>query len=212
MIGRSDLALHLVTDDRIPFARLLRIVDAAIDGGVSLVQLRDKWASTHQLLTRAVELSAIIRGRVPFLINDRLDVALAVREAGTRVDGVHLGQSDVAPTTARRLLGSGALVGWTANTPEHLATAALMPAGTLDYLGVGVIRATKTKLDSPPALGITGFEALAAATRFPCVAIGGVLASDVGSLRRVGVAVVSAICEAVDPAAAAAAFVGEGGR
>jgi thiamine-phosphate pyrophosphorylase len=215
VIGRSDLALHLVTDDRVPFAKLLGVVDAAIDGGVSLVQLRDKQVSGHQLLTRAVELSAMIGGRVPFLVNDQLDVALAARGAGAHIDGVHLGQSDVAPTTARGLLGPGAIVGWTANTPEHLAAATLMPAGTLDYLGVGVIRATRTKPDHPPALGITGFGVLAEATHLPCVAIGGVKPADVGPLRRAGaagVAVVSAICTAVDPESAARVFAGEGDR
>ena len=211
MIGRSELALHLVTDDRIPFARLVGIVDAAIDGGVTLVQLRDKQASARQLLAHAVELSGMIGGRVPFLVNDRLDIAVAARDAGARIDGIHLGQSDASPTSARELLGPGALVGWTANTPEQLAVAALMPIGTLDYLGVGVIHATRTKPDHPSVLGITGFEALAAATRIPCVAIGGVLASDVAPLRRagaVGCAVVSAICRAEDPAAAARAFAG----
>ncbi len=128
---------------------------------------------------------------------------------GARVDGIHLGQSDVPPQTARALLGADALVGWTANTPAHLADAAEMPAGTLDYLGVGVIRPTATKPDHPEPLGIGGFARIAAATALPCVAIGGVTPADVPALRAAGaagVAVVSAICAAADPGAAAGIF------
>ncbi len=207
----ADLALHLVTDHRVPFARLLDVVDAAIDGGVTVVQLRDKTASARDLIAYAVAVSDVVAGRAAFVVDDRLDVALAARDAGARVDGVHLGQSDVPPQLARRLLGADAIVGWTANTPAHLDAAHAMPAGTIDYLGVGVIRPTATKADHPEPLGVAGFAGLAEATPLPCVAIGGVVADDVAPLRAVGaagVAVVSAICAADDPRAAAAAFAG----
>ncbi len=211
----ADLSLHLVTDHRVPFARLTGIVDAAIDGGVTVVQLRDKTASARDLIACAVALADVVAGRAAFVVDDRLDVALAARDAGARVDGVHLGQSDVPPQLARRLLGADAIVGWTANTPVHLDAAHAMPAGTIDYLGVGVIRPTATKADHPEPLGIAGFAGLAEATPLPCVAIGGVVADDVAPLRAVGaagVAVVSAICAADDPRAAAAAFAVAGAR
>ena len=211
----ADLALHLVTDHRVPFARLLDVVDAAIDGGVTVVQLRDKTASARDLIAYAVAVSDVVAGRAAFVVDDRLDVALAARDAGARVDGVHLGQSDVPPQLARRLLGADAIVGWTANTPAHLDAAHAMPAGTIDYLGVGVIRPTATKADHPEPLGVAGFAGLAEATPLPCVAIGGVVADDVAPLRAVGaagVAVVSAICAADDPRAAAAAFAVAGAR
>ncbi len=209
MTRRVDLALHLVTDDRIAFEALPSIVAAAIAGGATVVQLRDKRVDAAELIRRTCVLSEVIAGRVPLLVDDRVDVVLAARDAGARVDGIHLGQSDIPPVTARRLLGADAVVGWTANTPEHLRAADALPTGTLDYLGVGVIRPTVTKADHPPALGIAGFATLAASTDLPCVAIGGIGPGDVAALRRAGaagVAVVSAIGGAGDPEAAARAF------
>lgn len=207
----SVVGIHLVTDERLPVARLLTVVDAAVDAGVRVVQLRAKGATARDLVDQAVALDRVVAGRALLLVDDRLDVALAARDAGARIDGVHLGQSDVPPQTARRHLGVEAIVGWTASTPEHLAAAAAMPPGTIDYLGVGVLRATATKPDHPPALGVAGIRAIAAATDLPCIAIGGVDVRDVPGLADAGVAgiaVVSAVSAADDPRAAAAALVG----
>jgi thiamine-phosphate diphosphorylase len=200
----TDLSLHLVTDHRVPFSRLRDIVDEAVDAGVTVVQLRDKVATGGELYARALDLADVIAGRCAFVVDDRLDIVLAARANGARVDGIHLGQSDLPVDIARTLLGPDALVGWTANTPAHLAAAAAFPDGTLDYLGVGVIRATATKPDHPRPLGVDGFAELAASTVLPCVAIGGIDVDDVGPLRRAGaagVAVVSAVCAADDPGA-----------
>lgn len=199
-----DLSLHLVTDHRVPFARLREIVDAAVGAGVAVVQLRDKVATGGELFARALDLADVVAGRCAFVIDDRLDVALAARDRGARVDGIHLGQSDLPVDAARALLGADALIGWTANTPAHLAAAAALPPGTVDYLGVGVIRATATKSDHPRPLGVDGFAALAASTPLPCVAIGGIDVDDVAALRRAGaagIAVVSVVCGADDPGA-----------
>lgn len=207
----SVAGVHLVTDERLPLDRLLAVADAALDAGVRVVQLRAKHASARELVAQAVALADVVAGRALLLVDDRLDVVLAARDAGARIDGVHLGQSDVPPATARRHLGADAIVGWTASTPEHLAASAAMPAGTLDYLGVGVLRATATKPDHPPALGVAGIRAVAAATDLPCIAIGGVDVRDVPGLADAGVAgvaVVSAVSAAHDPSAAAAALVG----
>ncbi|KTS80866.1 thiamine-phosphate diphosphorylase [Microbacterium testaceum] len=200
----TDLSLHLVTDHRVPFSRLRDIVDQAVDAGVTVVQLRDKVATGGELYARALDLADVIAGRCAFVVDDRLDIVLAARANGARVDGIHLGQRDLPVDIARTLLGPDALVGWTANTPAHLAAAAAFPDGTLDYLGVGVIRATATKPDHPRPLGVDGFAELAASTVLPCVAIGGIDVDDVGPLRRAGaagVAVVSAVCAADDPGA-----------
>ena len=209
MRSAARLALHLVTDDRVPFDRLVDVVDAAVGAGVDVVQLRAKSVSARELLRQAVAMSDVIDRRCLLLINDRVDVAVAALDAGARVDGVHLGQADVPPETARRLLGAHAVIGWTANSAEHRAAASALRSGTVDYLGVGVIRPTSTKPDHPPVLGIDGFAAFAANTTVPCVAIGGVRVSDVAPLREAGaagVAVVSAICGAGDPAAASRAL------
>ncbi|PRI12406.1 thiamine-phosphate diphosphorylase [Leucobacter massiliensis] len=181
-------------------------VRRAVDGGAGTVQLRDKRAGAGELLRQAEQIAGAIDGRAAFVINDRLDVVLAARERGIPVDGVHLGQGDVDVVRARDALGPAAVVGLTAHTPAHLAALAALPRGTVDYLGVGVIRPTSTKRDHPPAIGVAGFARFAAAAPVPCVAIGGVRAADAGALRRAGaagLAVVSAVCAAQDPERAA---------
>lgn len=200
-----DALLQLVTDDRLPPDRIRDVVAKSVPHGVGVVQLRMKAASAREMLAALRLIEPVTRGAAKLIVNDRLDVALAARDAGLTIDGVHLGQSDVPPETARRLLGPDALIGWTADTPEHLAAAHEMPAGTVDVLGVGAIRPTSTKPDHPEPLGMNGFRAFAAASRIPCIAIGGVDADNAGDLIRagaVGIAVVSTICGAPDPARA----------
>ncbi|QAY72981.1 thiamine phosphate synthase [Agromyces protaetiae] len=207
-----DLSLYLVTDAALCGERgVAAVVEAAVAGGVSIVQLRDKHASADEQLHTLEALASAIDGRALLVVNDRLDVALAARERGLPVDGVHVGQADAASERARDALGPDAIVGLTANSAEHLAAVARMPRGTVDYLGVGVIRPTSTKPDHPPALGIDGFARFARESELPCVAIGGVTLGDVAALRAAGaagVAVVSALCAAADPRAVAGEFVG----
>jgi len=212
MTGVDDLGVYLVTDGMLCDRHgvgVLGVVRRAVDAGVRIVQVRDKDASARDLLALSAAVADAVGERATVVVDDRLDVALAARHAGHRVAGVHLGQSDVPVEVARALLGPDAHVGLTANTPEHLAAVARLPRGTVDLLGVGVVHPTSTKPDHPPALGHDGFAALAAATALPCVAIGGVTLDDVPALRArgaAGVAVVSGICAAVDPGAAAAAY------
>lgn len=204
-----DLSLHLVTDHRMPFTHVADVVDAAAGAGASIIQFRDKSAAGRDLFDRATALADVIAGRATFIVDDRVDVALAARAAGARIDGVHLGQSDLPVIAARWLLGAEALIGWTANTPAHFAAAMALPEGTVDYLGVGVIRATATKPDHPQPLGVDGFAELVASAPLPCVAIGGIDVDDVAPLRRAGaagVAVVSAVSGADDPAEATRAL------
>ncbi|WP_296192308.1 thiamine phosphate synthase [uncultured Microbacterium sp.] len=212
-----DLRAHFVTDDRVPFADLVAIVADVVAAGIPVVQLRDKTVSDAEVLERATRLADVMAGGTSILlIDDRVDVALEARRRGVRIDGVHLGQSDMNPRRARSVLGDDAVIGWTANTDEHFAEAGRKPRGTLDYLGVGVIRATATKPDHPAPLGIDGFRALAATSALPCVAIGGVGIDDIEALTdpspdrigrpAAGVAVVSALSAAPDPAAAARAI------
>lgn len=206
----ADLSLYLVTDPTLCGARgVAETVRLAVDGGVRIVQLRDKGATDAETADQLIELSRVIDGRALLVVNDRVEAALIARARGARVDGVHLGQGDVSVLRARERLGPEAIIGLTANTSEHLDAVAALPAGTVDYLGVGVIRPTATKPDHPPALGIDGFGALAARTALPCVAIGGVGIDDIERLRdagAAGLAVVSAICAAVDPTRTARAF------
>jgi hydroxymethylpyrimidine kinase/phosphomethylpyrimidine kinase/thiamine-phosphate diphosphorylase len=206
----ADLSLYLVTDPELCGERgVVETVRQAVDGGVRIVQLRDKQATDAETAAQLVELSRAIEGRALLVVNDRLDAALAARAAGARVDGVHLGQGDASVLRARAELGPDALIGLTANSPAHLEAVLALPEGTIDYLGVGVIRPTSTKPDHPPALGVDGFRAFAARNPLPCVAIGGVGIDDTEALREAGaagLAVVSALCAADEPAQAAAAF------
>ncbi|KQQ65654.1 bifunctional hydroxymethylpyrimidine kinase/phosphomethylpyrimidine kinase [Microbacterium sp. Leaf320] len=207
----ADLSLYLVTDPDLCGERgVVETVRRAVDGGVRIVQLRDKSATDAETADQLVELSRVIAGRALLLVNDRLDAALAAREQGARVDGVHLGQGDASVLRARETLGPEALIGLTANSLEHFEAVRALPPGTVDYLGVGVIRPTTTKPDHPPALGVEGFRALVETTVLPCVAIGGVGIDDTERLRSAGaagLAVVSALCAAADPAETAEAFV-----
>jgi thiamine-phosphate pyrophosphorylase len=196
----ADLRLYLVTDRALGRGRpLLDLVRQAVAGGVTVVQLREKQASTSRFVTLAEELQELLVPMgVPLVINDRVDVALAAAAAG-----VHLGQADMEVTTARRLLGKGRLLGVSVSTVEEARRA---EAGGADYLGVSPIYATPTKTDAPSAVGLPGLAAIRAATRLPLVAIGGLHADNLSPVIESGadgIAVVSAIMAADDPGAAA---------
>jgi thiamine-phosphate diphosphorylase len=212
----SDVGVYLVTDESLADTHgigVLEVARAAVQAGVRIVQVRDKRASARDLLALTSAVADAVGDRATVVVDDRLDVALAARHAGHAVAGVHLGQSDVPVEVARALLGPDAHVGLTADTPEHLEALTRLPRGTVDLLGVGVVHPTTTKPDHPPALGHEGFARIARLARrtgLPCVAIGGVTLDDVAPLRATGaagVAVVSGICAAPDPGAAAAAYV-----
>lgn len=206
----ADLSVYLVTDPALCGERgIAAVVREAVAGGVRIVQLRDKAASDEEIVEQLAALSEAIANRAALVVNDRLDAAIEARRRGIRVDGVHLGQGDASVLRARQLLGPDALIGLTANTLEHVEAVRALPPGTVDHLGVGVIRPTSTKPDHPPALGVDGFRAIAAASPVPCVAIGGVGIDDIDALRdagAAGVAVVSALCAAEDPREAARAL------
>lgn len=200
---RPDLSLYLVlgaadTGPR-PFEE---VVLSAIAGGVTLVQLREKTISTRAQLDHARRLKALLAPRgVPLIVNDRIDVALAVG-----ADGVHLGEDDMPPAEARRLLGEGMLIGLSVGDE---AEAELAAPDLVDYVGIGPAFATGSKADAGEAIGPDGVAALRRKVGLPAVAIGGIQAGNVGELRETGVdgvAVVSAICRADDPRHAAAAL------
>lgn len=206
-----DLSTYLVTDAALCGPRgVLSVIGNAVDGGATVVQLREKTATARALYELVVAASAVIDGRCALIIDDRVDVFLAARISGVRVDGVHVGQSDLEVSRVRSIVGADAIVGLTANTPAHFEVVASLDRGTVDYLGVGVIRATATKPDHPRPLGMTGFAELVAETDLPCVAIGGISLVDSAALRAAGaagIAVVSAICTAPDARSATVAFV-----
>ncbi|GAB3079325.1 thiamine phosphate synthase [Corynebacterium aquatimens] len=195
--------IYLVTDKALCGERgVVETVRLAVDGGVTTVQLRDKDAGRDDLVRQLEELAGVIDGRATLVVNDALDAAVEARRRGIPIDGVHVGQSDEDATVARAHLGPDAVVGLSASNREEFAEISTWPAGTVDYVGVGVIRPTATKKNHPPALGIEGFGELTRIAPVPTVAIGGVGAGDIVGLRQAGahaVAVVSAICAAEDP-------------
>lgn len=195
-----DLSLYLVTDASCAGTRgVLEVVRAAVRGGVSLVQLRDPGAKTGALVAQARALRELLAPLgIPLIINDRVDVALAAD-----ADGVHVGQSDMRAEDARALLGPQRLLGLSVSSQAQLSAAALH---AVDYLGVGPVFETPTKPDADPAIGYAGLRALCSASSLPAVAIGGIHAGNAAQVLETGVqgiAVVSAICAAMDPEHAA---------
>lgn len=203
-----DLSVYLVTDARLAQDAghdLVEMVAAAAGSGVTAVQVREKDAPARLFLDRVLRISQVIPPDVALIVNDRVDVFLAARSAGARVAGVHVGQSDLPVEAVRELIGPDAILGLSASTREQLVLAATGPA-RVDYVGIGALHPTSTKKDAPAALGHDRFARLVAASRLPAVGIGGVTRADLGAMRSAGAAgaaVVSAICSAADPAAAA---------
>ncbi|WP_026379612.1 thiamine phosphate synthase [Afifella pfennigii] len=197
-----DLSLYLVTDPRLAGERdFFQTVEAAVAGGVSLVQLRDPDAGTRDLVAIARRLVELLAPRgVPLIVNDRTDVALAAEAAG-----VHLGQSDMDGQDARRLIGPEKILGISVGSAaEHRASQ--LALGQADYIGVGPVYQTGTKADAGAAIGTAGLSALVSAIDLPAVAIGGIAAGKAApciAAGAEGVAVVSAIMAAPDPQAAA---------
>ena len=198
------------------------VVAAAIDAGFTIVQVRSKVLGARDLMACAAEAARAIEAagaqdRVPLLIDDRLDVALACRDAGIKVDGVHVGQSDVPVETCRKYLGEDAIVGLSAAAHEMRRYIETADMSQVDYLGVGPLHETATKpdcgLDDDGKIITRSLEELADLHRVspkPIVVGGGVKAADLPGLAKTGVEgffVVSAVCAADDPHAAAAELV-----
>ncbi|OQY49757.1 MAG: thiamine-phosphate diphosphorylase [Desulfobacteraceae bacterium 4572_89] len=188
--------IYLVTDeDSCKHHSLETVVAKAVEAGISWVQLREKTADTRSFLTRALGLKAILRpARVPLIINDRVDIALAAK-----ADGVHIGQSDMPYTMARKILGPRAIIGLSVETWEDVTIAQDLD---LDYIGVSPIFPTPTKTDTRGSWGLSGLAKIKDYSRHPLVAIGGLNHSNAEQIARAGadsMAVVSAICSAQDP-------------
>ena len=195
-----DYSLYLVADADYAAGRdLPGLVEAAVDGGVTIVQLRAKGLGRDAFIELGLSVARRLAGRrVPLLVNDDLDVARACGAAG-----VHLGQEDMPVPEARRLLGSGAVIGLSVNTAEEAVGAERDGA---DYVGAGPAFATSTKPTDLPVLGPEGIGTIARATRLPVVAIGGIGAANAVRLADAGargIAVVSAIMGAPDARRAA---------
>jgi thiamine-phosphate pyrophosphorylase len=192
--------LYLVTDRKLCGDRPLEeVVTRAIQGGVACVQLREKDLCTRAFVSEAARLRALlVSAKVPLIINDRLDVALAVG-----AEGVHVGQDDMPCELVRRLLGPSAIIGLSVESWGDVERAQDQP---VDYLGVSPVFETPTKTNTQRPWGLEGLARIRAYSRHPLVAIGGLNAANVADVVQAGaegIAVVSAICGASDPMGAA---------
>ncbi len=200
-IRRDQLRLYLVTDSTLCRGRsLIDVVAEAVRGGVTCVQLREKELSTREFVARAQELKSLLLPlQIPLVINDRIDVALACE-----ADGVHLGQSDMRVDLVRKILPPQMFIGLSVESDHDITQAIGMP---VDYLGISPVFATFTKTDTQTPWGLAGLKRARAMTALPLVAIGGLNITNAAQVRQCGadgLAIVSAICAADDPAWAAA--------
>jgi thiamine-phosphate pyrophosphorylase len=193
-MNKIDLSLYLVTDNSDDVEKFLNTIEEAIKGGVTVVQIREKTAETldfYKLALKVKEITA--KYDVPLIINDRVDVALAID-----ADGVHVGQSDMPCDVTRRLIGEDKIVGVSAATIEEAKKAEMDGA---DYIGTGAVFPTKTK-DDAPSVTKEELKEIVESINIPVVAIGGINLENAGQLKDTGIAglsVVSAIMSSDNP-------------
>ena len=195
----EKLRLYLVTDnDNCNGRSLIEIVAKAVQGGVTCVQLREKLLNTRDFLERCHALHAILSPlKIPLIINDRLDIALACNAGG-----IHVGQDDM-PVQKIRQLAPTMIIGLSISSPQDAYNAANIDA---DYLAVSPVFASATKPDPKQPLGLTGITTIRKITDRPLVGIGGINCENAASVIKAGcdgIAVSSAICSASDPQQAA---------
>jgi len=191
--------IYLVTGRSLCSPRPLEeIVLQAVDGGVAYVQLREKDVSTRFFVQEAKRIKKLLSSyKIPLIINDRVDVALACG-----AEGVHIGQEDMPCAIARKLMGPKAIIGLSVEDWGDVEESQKLD---VDYIGVSPVFPTPTKTDTKGAWGLSGLAKIKAFSRHPLVAIGGINESNAREVIAAGadcIAVVSAICAAPNPAAA----------
>ena len=214
-----DISAYLVVGPENTLGRPVRdIVAAAVGAGFACVQIRSKVAGARELIELTRQAAGVIAAagkaeQVALLVDDRLDVVLAARQQGVKVDGIHVGQSDIPPEICRHYLGEQSIVGLSARTDELLSYVKETDVSGVDYFGAGPLHETATKPDC--GLDRSGrvitrsldeLKALAACSPIPVVVGGGVKLPDIPALRETGVDgffVVSAVAGAVNPKEAA---------
>jgi len=194
--GKVDWRLCFIADSEAsPTRDILWLIEEAVAGGATIIQLRGKKWTGREFLRIAVKAVELLRSkRIPLIINDRADIALACR-----AQGVHLGQDDLPVRAARKILGLGRLIGLSVNTPEQARKAENVGA---DYIGAGPVFRTLSKLDLQPLVGLEGLGRIRAETRLPILAIGGITpanAAEVLAAGADGIAVISAITSSANP-------------
>ena len=200
-MSNLDLSLYLVTDRNLSLARPIEyIVEEAVRGGVTVVQLREKNISTVEFYNLACSLKRLLAPyNIPLIINDRLDIALA-----SDADGIHIGQSDMPYEVVRKILGKDKIIGLSVESVEQAREANKLD---VDYIGLSPVFSTNTKTDINTPLELKGIKKIASFTRHKTVAIGGINKANTGAIIKNGadgIAVVSAIVSHNNPREAAA--------
>jgi len=195
-----DLSLYLVTDSSLSLGRpLTEVVESAVKGGVTMVQLREKNSTSRKFYELALQLKTILEPyKVPLIINDRLDIALAVD-----ADGLHIGQNDLPCQVARQLLGNNKIIGLSVENMDQAIDSNQLD---VDYIGISPVFATPTKTDTQAPVGLDGVNYISTLSIHPSVAIGGANLDNAGDMishGADGVAVVSAIMSSNEPLVAA---------
>lgn len=198
---KANYNLYLVTEESVPVEKLLYIVEEAVKGGVTIVQLREKLSNGQTFFEKAKKLKELLRRyQVPLIINDRIDVALAIG-----ADGVHIGQSDLPLKAVREIVPKSMIVGVSVSTVEEALEAEENGA---TYLGVGAVFPTKSKADAE-VLPTGMLDSIIEKVPIPIVAIGGIQLENVAQIQGkniAGIAVVSGIMKADAPFKTAKAF------
>ena len=193
-MNNIDLSLYLVTDNSDDVEKFLNTIEEGIKGGVSVVQIREKTAETLDFYNLALKVKEITaKYNVPLIINDRVDVALAID-----ADGVHVGQSDMPCDVTRKLIGNDKILGVSAATIEEAKKAEKDGA---DYIGTGAVFPTATK-DDAPSITKQDLKDVVESINIPVVAIGGITLENAHELTDTGIAglsVVSAIMSSENP-------------
>lgn len=193
-MNKIDLSLYLVTDNSDDVEKFLNTIEEAIKGGTTVVQIREKTADTLDFYNLALKVKEITtKYNVPLIINDRVDVALAVD-----ADGVHVGQSDMPCEATRKLIGADKILGVSAATIDEAKKAQKDGA---DYIGTGAVFPTKTK-DDAPKVTKKELKDIVESIEIPVVAIGGITLENAHELKDTGIAglsVVSAIMSSDNP-------------
>ena len=203
---KVDYSLYLVTDRALSLGRgNLEVIQAAVEGGVTLVQLREKEATTKEFYQEGLLIKDYLLSKnIPLIVNDRIDIAVALN-----ADGVHLGQEDMPVDLARKIIGPQKIIGASVFSREEAKAAEILGA---DYLGLSPIFTTETKPELSEQIGIEGIRHRKGAVRIPVIGIGALNQANAYQVVKAGldgIAVVSAICSQEDPKAAAAALKAE---
>lgn len=198
-MNNFDLSLYLVTDRSLSMGRSVEyIVEEAVKGGVTIVQLREKNISTIEFYNIACSLKRLLKPHnIPLIINDRLDIAIA-----SDADGLHIGQSDMPYEVVRKILGKDKIIGLSVETVEQAREANMLD---VDYIGLSPVFSTNTKTDINTPLELEGIKEIASFTKHKTVAIGGINKTNTGDIIKSGadgIAIVSAIVSNKDPKAA----------